>query len=362
MLFKTFVQKLYKAIGSEGTQAEFVFDVLSSILSDKYIEKDQILAKPYSNGGRMFRYYFDGTKSIHNLARKIIGYVDADNFEMLYSNKFNEQPELIRNLVDEFSSDIPDIDDDNYASKLGRLLVQILFETAKEGIDIKDDDYNKLRHSLFEEADGICPITGYRLKIFGDDAFKVIKIDKDLPYNIDNTIAISPKASPTYFYKNSNRHYEELMAKKEELFEKQRIKMLIDDSFYSKKLKRIIDKIQENPTVLNVDLKLKPTEIKNKIDCSEPIFSKIFPLITDYYLYLRGLFKERDGNDFNFDLLCKTIRSDYLTLAEEDFSKMKIFDLLSENLSRKLDEDLLYCEIVISFFVQNCEVFDEISK
>ena len=74
------------------------------------------------------------------------------------------------------------------------------------------------------------------------------------------------------------------------------------------------------------------------------------------------MFKEKDGNDFNFDLLCKTIRNDYLVLAKEHLSKMKIFDLLSENLSRKLDEDLLYCEIVISFFIQNCEVFDEISE
>ncbi len=362
MLFKTFVQKLYRSIGCEETQAEFVFDVLSSVLSDKYCEKDKILAKPYSNGGRMFRYYFDGTKSIHNIARKIISYVDAKNFEWLYNDKFDDQPELIRNVVDEFSLDIPDIDDNNCSLKLGNLLVQILFEAAKEGIDIKDDDYNKLRHCLFEEADGVCPVTGYKLEISGDNAFKVIKIDKKMPYNFDNTIAISPKANPTYFYKGSDRHYEELVAKKEELFEKQRIKKLIDDSFYSKKLKGVIDKVQENPIVLRVDLKLKPTEVKNKINPSEIIFSKIYPLITDYYLYLRELFKEKDGNDFNFDLLCKTIRNDYLVLAKEHLSKMKIFDLLSENLSRKLDEDLLYCEIVISFFIQNCEVFDEISE
>ena len=189
-----------------------------------------------------------------------------------------------------------------------------------------------------------------------------IKIDKDMPYNFDNTIAISPKASPTYFYKDSDRHYSELIAKKEELFEKQRIKSLIDDSFYSQKLKSIIEKIQTNPTVIKVDLKLKPTEVKNKINPSETIFSKIYPLITDYYLYIRTLFKERDGNDFNFDLLCKTIRNDYLILAKENLSKMKIFDLLSENLSRKFHSDLLYCEIIISYFVQNCEVFDEISK
>ena len=84
----------------------------------------------------MFRYYFDGTKSIHNIARKIISYVDAKNFEWLYNDKFDDQPELIRNVVDEFSLDIPDIDDNNCSLKLGNLLVQILFEAAKEGIDI----------------------------------------------------------------------------------------------------------------------------------------------------------------------------------------------------------------------------------
>lgn len=362
MLFKTFVQKLYRVIGCEGTQADFVFDVLSSVISDKYVEKDQILAKPYSNGGRMMRYYFDGTKSIANLARKIIKYIDAKNFEWFYNDQFKEQPELIRNVVDEFSTDIPNIDDENYALELGKLLVQILFDAAREGIDIEESEYNKLRHSLYVEADGICPITGRELKISGDKAFKIIKIDKDLPFNYDNTIAISPFASSTYFYKDSNRHYFELLQIKENLFEKQRIKTILDDSFYSKKLKNIIDKLSANPTVLKIELKLKPTNVKNKINPSERIYSKIFPLITDYYLYLRELFKEKDGNDLHFADLCATIRNDYLKLERESLSQEKIFDMLSENLSRKIQEPLLPCEIVISYFVQNCEVFDEISK
>lgn len=362
MLFKTFVQKLYRAIGCEGSQADFVFDVLSSVLSNKYSEKDQILAKPYSNGGRMFRYYFDGTKSIHNIARKLIRYVDAKNFECIYHDRFESLPELIQNVVNEFSTDIPNINDDNYAFELGKLLVQILFEAAKEGIDIEESDYNKLRHSLYVEADGICPITGNKLEISGDKAFKIIKIDNNMPFNFDNTIAISPLASPTYFYKNSNRNYSELSQIKEELYEKQRIKGILDDSFYSKKLKCIIDKLTFNPTFLKVELRLQPTELKNKIDPSKRIYSKIFPLITDYYLYLRELFKEKDGNGFNFSNLCTIIKNDYLKLAKENFSQEKIFDMLSENLSRKIQEPLLPCEIIISFFIQNCEVFDEITK
>mgnify|MGYP003295774635 CR=1 FL=1 len=206
MLFKTFVQKLYRAIGCETTQADFVFDVLSSVLSDKYMEKDQILSKSYSNGGRMLRYYFDGTKSISNIARKIIRYVDAKNFKWLYSNKFEGQPELIRNVVNEFSDEIPEINDKNYALELGKLLVNILFDAAKESLDISENEYSKLRHDLYKEADGICPITGCQLQISGDNSFKVVKIDKNLPNNFDNTIALSPVANPSYFCKNSKSY------------------------------------------------------------------------------------------------------------------------------------------------------------
>lgn len=362
MVFKTFVQKLYRAIGCETTQADFVFDVLSSVLSDKYMEKDQILSKPYSNGGRIFRYYFEGSKSISNIARKIIRYVDAGNFEWLYNNMFENQPDLIRNVVDEFSDEIPEIDVDNFALKLGKLLVNILFEAAKESIDITENEYSKLRHDLYDEADGICPITGCQLQISGDNSFKVVKIDKCLPNNYENTIAISPAASPTYFYKDSERHTNELTLIKEKYFEKQRIKLLLDDAFYSKKLKTIIDKIDSNPTVLNVSLKLNPTEIKNKIDTTTRLYSAVSSFITDYYLYLRELFKEKDGNGFNFEDLCKTVRTNYLKLAKEGLSQEKIFDLLVENLSRKIQENLLSCDIVMSFFIQNCEVFDEISK
>lgn len=147
MLFKTFAQKLYRSIGCETTQADFVFDILSSVLSDKYTEKDQIIAKPYSNGGRMLRYYFDGTKSIDNMARKIIRYIEADNFEWFYSNMFDDQPDLIRNVVNEFSDEIPEINDDNFAIKLGKLLVDILFDAAKKSIDIPENEYSKFRHN-----------------------------------------------------------------------------------------------------------------------------------------------------------------------------------------------------------------------
>ena len=362
MLFKTFVQKLSRVIGCKTTQAEFVFDVLSSVLSDKYMEKDQILSKLYLNGGRMFRYYYEGTKSICNIAKKIIRYVDAKNFEYLYDDMFKDQPELIRNVVNEFSDEIPEIDDDNFALKLGKLLVNILFEAAKGSVDIPENEYSKLRHALYEEADGICPITGRQLYISGDNSFKIVKIDKVLPYNFDNTIAIAPTASPTYFYKDSDIHTNELVLIKEKYFEKQRIKLLLDDTFYSKRLKIIVDKLDSNPTVLNVSLKLKPTEIKNKIDKTDRLYLIISPLITDYYLYLRELFKDKDGNGFDFENLCKTVRSNYLRLANDGLSQEKIFDLLVENLSRKIQENLLSCEIVISFFIQNCEVFDEISK
>lgn len=138
--------------------------------------------------------------------------------------------------------------------------------------------------------------------------------------------------------------------------------MLLDDSFYSKKLKSVIDKLNSNPTFLNVCLKLKPIEVKNKIDKTSRLYSAVNPLITDYYLYLRSLFKERDGNNLNFEALCKTVRSSYLRLSGENLSQERIFDLLVEDLSRKTQEALLSCEIVISFFIQNCEVFDEISK
>ena len=362
MLFKTFVQKLYRAIGCETTQADFVFDVFCSVLSDKYVEKDEILSKSLSNGGRMYRYYFDGTKSICNFARKIIRYVDARNFEYFYKDSFENQPELIRNVVNEFSDEIPGINDSNFAIELGKLLVDILFEASKNCINLPENEYSKLRHDLYEEADGVCPITGHKLKISGEYAFKIVKIDKSLPINFDNTIAISPYASPTYFYKNSDRHKEELTLIKDGYFEANKIKTLLDASTYSCKLKSIIDKIKVNPSILNVSLKLKPLKIKDKIDKKTLIYSKVNPLVIDYYLYVKDLFKNRDGNGFYFEELCKTIRENYLKLANENLKQEKIFDLLVEDLSLKTQEELLPCEIVISFFVQNCEVFNEISK
>ena len=86
--------------------------------------------------------------------------------------------------------------------------------------------------------------------------------------------------------------------------------------------------------------------------------------VTNYYPYIRDCFKELEGiNGFRLNALSLQIKSCFVKMEGISSSKSDIFNHLVEwIMSKSLTTSREACEAVISFFVQNCEVFHEITK
>ena len=86
--------------------------------------------------------------------------------------------------------------------------------------------------------------------------------------------------------------------------------------------------------------------------------------VTDYYPYIRDCFKEQEGVDgFRLDALSLQIKCCFIKMEGISENKSDIFDHLVDwikSKTRSTSKDA--CEAVISFFVQNCEVFHEITE
>ena len=86
--------------------------------------------------------------------------------------------------------------------------------------------------------------------------------------------------------------------------------------------------------------------------------------VCTYYGFIKETMRNLvDENKLNFDLLALKIRTAYMKASISSNDKVIIFNLLVDwVMSKNPLSSREACEILISFFVQDCEVFDEISE
>lgn len=111
-------------------------------------------------------------------------------------------------------------------------------------------------------------------------------------------------------------------------------------------------------------LRLIPIEIVNKIDEQNALLlHKVYSQISAFYYRVEELFKQIENiRGKKFKSIASVITGKYRKLSEKSLDQNQIFDSLVDWLKDIFpDASRIACEIIISFFVQNCEVFDELS-
>lgn len=112
------------------------------------------------------------------------------------------------------------------------------------------------------------------------------------------------------------------------------------------------------------ELNYNPVPIANKFTNHEFLLkSKVTNNATTFYPYIRECFKKIDGrNGFNFKILSEQVRSCFIKMNAISQDKGLIFSSIVEWIKNKTQSNSVEsCEAVVSFFIQNCEVFDEIT-
>ena len=86
--------------------------------------------------------------------------------------------------------------------------------------------------------------------------------------------------------------------------------------------------------------------------------------VSAYYPHIRDYFMELEGkNGFCMDVLSSQIKSCFIKMDVISKDKSDVFNRLVEWIMAKtLSTSRDACEAVVSFFVQNCEVFREITE
>lgn len=128
----------------------------------------------------------------------------------------------------------------------------------------------------------------------------------------------------------------------------------------------VIKKIANTPPKdLDAILQYEPYNVDKKIENKNIILKNdVRNYVIKYYSYIEDLFKEMSKQDTTmFDRLAKEIKYKSDNLIKENTPQEEVFNRLVNWLKNKATttQDTA-CRIIIAFFVQNCEVFHEITE
>ncbi|WDU83579.1 ABC-three component system protein [Caloramator sp. Dgby_cultured_2] len=130
-----------------------------------------------------------------------------------------------------------------------------------------------------------------------------------------------------------------------------------------KQIEQILREVDLMDVTADTQLKMEPIKVENKIT-EKRLKERVLFDVRRFYEGVNDTLDRLAGeNKLNVDRFAKSIKRMYEDASESQISQSAIYNLLVETLFEKTGRKYREaCEIIISYFVQRCEVFDEITK
>ena len=113
-----------------------------------------------------------------------------------------------------------------------------------------------------------------------------------------------------------------------------------------------------------MDLNYDPVELRQKISKDNlMLYLKVKTNVNMYNSAVEEVFFElNEERILRFRPFCTQVKLMYLNFADKDWSQGKIFEKMVDWLQNATNEDRNSCEVIISYFIRKCEVFDVITE
>jgi hypothetical protein len=180
----------------------------------------------------------------------------------------------------------------------------------------------------------------------------------------DNIIALCTPCHTKFDKPRTLEEYEKLVSIKQRALDKVAHRALNSEYPLEAQIRSIVSRLHtvaigENDTT---DLDFDPKRMDDKFLPTMPIPTrrKIKHAVTDYYSHIRRLFAEVEHQDpMSSQLIFAQVRTFYFKQKSLNLPQSAIFANVVEWIRTTADAQTLEAaEIVASFFVQNCEVFE----
>ena len=327
---------------------------------------------------RTYKAYFYGNRDITVLARDISTSLDPGGFAK-YIESDNDS--TIKFLCDSFRKYSSDIDAKNYGLRIADRFDQIITKAAakktrrrkKTDVAVPEEPDLKARYGAFlvAEAGSICQGDGCTKPLFINEnghkelLYDIAVIDpKEDPEDPDNLIAMCPECCAKYKVMRNKESIERVRERKKKLLENYEDQTLVADAHVQEGVRKVIEMIPSMRVDPNVDLNYSPVTLMEKIEPNNVLlFVKARGHVNVYVNDVKEAFQNmsREGK-LRYEPFCRLVRMTYENLRDKGYDQNRIYSELTKWLCNETKEEWGACEVVISYFIQECEVFDVISK
>lgn len=195
--------------------------------------------------------------------------------------------------------------------------------------------------------------------------YEVSVIDKSEPGTPENLLAMCPQCHATYLLDSDKKVCKELQQVKKVLATHQQSAHLLDDLPLEKGFISVITKISKLNEKDLADASLNPKEIKQKLDPAKDaaIYYTVKGYVSIYFVRIKEIMINLDKrNVIDYEEIQDQIHALYRKLKKANKSRLEIFNEITDKIHRVSLQDNLFCQIVVAYFIQSCEVFDAITK
>lgn len=294
----------------------------------------------------------------------------------------NSRPKATRQLLaDDLVAYVPDVSTDSVGKVVAGILVDIIRQAAgcvqqdelekEKQRELFVDLKAKFGEYLYEECDGYCPFPGCgrKLSVVNDASvarvYEISLIDKKKGATSSNLIALCPMCHATYQMDNQVASMKELAVIKTLLSAHGHSTRLLDSIVLEKGIIGVIGKIAGLKEQELFGAELDPKELTQKVDPSENfvLYNTVKNNVTTYFLKIREIMTNLDKRGvIDYDAIQDQMHAIYKRLKKANKTKMEIFKEISEKIHHVSLQDDIYCQIVVCYFIQSCEVFDAVTQ
>lgn len=188
------------------------------------------------------------------------------------------------------------------------------------------------------------------------------------PKNVEskeNWIALCCDCHKRQDFHTTVEDYENLYNTKYRLANQHEAKYSLSEIQIENEIKIVLQKLNVFDEKQHIKLSYKLVAVDNKIAKeNKSLLNNIRDKVVKYFPFIQDTFKNIEICGQNkFDIITNQIRTSFLKANEQKLSQDDIFNKLVEWLDSKTqNHSRTACEYIIAFFIQNCEVFNEIAQ
>ena len=296
--------------------------------------------------------------------------------------RINERPVATRQLLSEdLSAYVPEVTADTVGKVIADMMVDIIRRTAglvsqdalkqEKQRELFADWKTKYGDYLYEECDGFCPFPGCgkQLSAVADSkvsrVYEISLVDKTKKVTTDNLIALCPMCHATYQMDDSKATTKELANVKALLITHGQSARLLDGIALEKGIVGVLRRLADLKEKAFFKAELDPKELTKKVNPTDNyiLYLTVKNNVTTYFLKIREIMTNLDRRGLiDYEALQDQMKAIYKRLKKSHLSQMEIFREITEKLHRTSLQDDVYCQIVVCYFIQSCEVFDAVAE